>query len=79
MQRAVLRRSFGHEWAGVFSLEEGSYEWTAQKVGGEYADPAMRMVVLRASGVTRDALDSVEGLGEALIKRRNVSTFKVAA
>ena len=57
-----------HEWAGVFSLEEGSYEWTAQKVGGEYADPAMRMVVLRASGGTRDALESVEGLGEALIK-----------
>ena len=57
-----------HEWAGVFSLEEGSYEWTAQKVNGEYADPAMRMVVLRASGVTRDALESVEGLGEALIK-----------
>ena len=26
------------------------------------------MVVLRASGVTRDALESVEGLGEALIK-----------
>ena len=50
-----------HEWAGVFSLEEGSYEWTAQQVGGKYADPAMRMVVLRASGVTRAALESVEG------------------
>ena len=40
-----------HEWAGVFDLEEGSYEWTAQKVNGEYADPAMRMVVLKASGM----------------------------
>ncbi len=57
-----------HEWAGVFDLEDGSYEWTAQKVNGAYADPAMRMVVLKASGATRDALDQMEGLGEALIK-----------
>ena len=37
------------------------------EVGGKYADPSMRMVVLRASGV-RGTGRGVEGLGEALIK-----------
>lgn len=56
-----------HEWAGVFELQENSYEWTAQKVNGKYVGNSMRLVILKASA-NLDGLKSVEGLGEALIK-----------
>ena len=36
----------GFEWAGTFDLKEGSYKWSFAKVDGEYADPAMKMVIL---------------------------------
>ena len=34
------------EWAGKFQLSKGSYKWSFEKVDGEYADPAMKMVIL---------------------------------
>ena len=39
------------EWAGVFDLETGTYKWSFAKVGGEYADPAMKMVILEAGDI----------------------------
>ena len=39
----------GHafEWAGAFKLLAGEYVWTFSKVGGDYADPKMKMVFLQ--------------------------------
>ena len=43
----------GHEfeWAGVFKLSPGTYRWSFAKVGGKYADPGMKMVVLKSDGI----------------------------
>jgi len=41
----------GFEWAGTFDLEEGSYKWSFAKVDGEYADPAMKMVILKSGDI----------------------------
>ena len=41
----------GFEWAGTFDLKEGSYKWSFAKVDGEYADPAMKMVILESSDI----------------------------
>ena len=35
------------EWAGLFDLKAGSYRWSFAKVDGNYADPAMKMVILK--------------------------------
>ncbi|MEM6357518.1 MAG: zinc ABC transporter substrate-binding protein [Pseudomonadota bacterium] len=51
------------EWAGVFDLEPGTYTWSFAKVDGDYADPAMKMVVLAA-----DDIEAVEEAAEALIE-----------
>ena len=55
----------GHafEWAGIFDLSAGSYKWSFAKVGGDYADPAMKMVILEASGI-----EPSEELAEELLE-----------
>ena len=39
------------EWAGVFDLSPGTYKWSFAKVEGEYADPAMKMVILKSGDI----------------------------
>jgi len=39
------------EWAGKFLLSKGSYKWSFEKVDGEYADPAMKMVILKSGDI----------------------------
>tara|TARA_B100000900_G_scaffold168117_1_gene142813 strand:+ start:343 stop:2190 length:1848 start_codon:yes stop_codon:yes gene_type:complete len=41
------------EWAGTFELEKGNYTWSFAKVDGEYADPAMKMVILQSSDIEK--------------------------
>ena len=53
----------GFEWAGVFDLTEGTYNWSFAKVGGEYADPAMKMVILMS-----DEIESSEERAEELLE-----------
>ncbi|MEM9147885.1 MAG: zinc ABC transporter substrate-binding protein [Pseudomonadota bacterium] len=51
------------EWAGLFDLEAGTYSWSFAKVDGDYADPAMKMVVLSA-----DDIEAVEEAAEELLE-----------
>ena len=53
-------RSF--EWAGLFDLKAGTYTWSFAKVNGDYADPAMRMVILKSGDI-----DSSEDLALKLL------------
>ena len=39
------------EWAGTFDLPKGNYTWTFSKVDGEYADPAMKMVIIQSGDI----------------------------
>ncbi|MEM0976612.1 MAG: zinc ABC transporter substrate-binding protein [Pseudomonadota bacterium] len=53
----------GFEWGGLFNLEAGTYNWSFAKVDGDYADPAMKMVILAA-----DDLEAVEEDAEGLLE-----------
>lgn len=53
----------GFEWAGVFDLPAGSYAWSFAKVGGDYADPAMKMVILESGDI-----EAVEETAEELLE-----------
>lgn len=59
------------EWAGVFDLAKGSYTWSFAKVGGDYADPAMRMVILEAGDI-----EAVEEAAEELLEADTSTTAK---
>ena len=51
------------EWAGVFELKAGTYKWSFAKVDGDYADPAMKMVILQS-----DDIEASEEKAEELLE-----------
>ena len=53
------------EWAGLFELKAGTYNWSFSKVDGGYADPAMKMFIIE----TKDIHDSEE-LSEKLLEAK---------
>ena len=59
----------GFEWAGVFDLEAGTYKWSFAKVGGDYADPAMKMVILKAGDI-----EAVEEAAEEILEAEASTT-----
>jgi len=54
-----------YEWKGIFYTPEDTYMWGAEKVGGDYADPAMVLVLIPTSAATADALKDASGKGLA--------------
>lgn len=66
----------GHsfEWAGLFELDAGEYLWTFAKVDGEYADPAMKMVILETDDSDAHGIEHVEEKAEELLESSNVET-----
>ncbi len=58
------------EWAGVFELSPGTYTWSFAKVDGDYADPAMKMVILKSGDI-----EASEKLAEELLESKK-SEFK---
>ena len=54
------------EWAGLFELAAGTYKWSFAKVNGDYADPAMKMVILESQG-----LELSEEIAEELLESKN--------
>ena len=53
------------EWAGVFELKAGTYKWSFAKVDGDYADPAMKMVILQS-----DDIEASEEKAEELLESK---------
>jgi len=61
--RSVLAGAGGaanFEWAGIFDTSQNMYVWTAQKVGGSYADPGMKLVALPSQTSSESVLHSLE-------------------
>ena len=64
------------EWAGKFQLSKGSYKWSFAKVGGEYADPAMKMVILESNDIESSEELAKELLGSKYsINKKNNGTL----
>jgi len=49
-----------YEWAGVFELQKGTYSWSFSKVEGNYADPAMKMLIIKANKKDADLIEAYE-------------------
>merc|ERR1740123_1865843 len=62
---AALTTAVEVEWKGTFETPEDSYIWIAQKVDGDYVDPAMVLVALPVDSASAETLESVESEGEA--------------
>lgn len=64
------------EWAGIFETPDDTYYWGAEKVDGDYADPAMKIVLLPGSAADEDTLHGVEEDGEEALEGDCVDTTK---
>lgn len=49
-----------YEWAGLFDLKKGTYTWSFSKVEGEYADPKMKMLIIKANKKDDDLIEAYE-------------------
>ena len=56
------------EWAGVFEMSDDTHTWSMQKVGGDYADPTMRLVLIPTDTPTEETMHDLEGGVEALME-----------
>lgn len=63
------------EWAGLFDLSAGSYTWSFAKVDGEYADPAMKMVILESDDIeeSEELASDLLGSDNSINKKDNAS------
>ena len=63
------------EWAGLFDLSEGSYTWSFAKVDGEYADPAMKMVILESDDIeeSEELASNLLGSDDSINKKDNAT------
>ena len=59
------------EWAGLFDLKAGNYRWSFAKVDGNYADPAMKMVILKSADI-----EASEEMAEKLLESSNYEIRK---
>ena len=72
---AVLKMNGGHahhdhhghghgdgpfEWAGIFEMNDATHTWTMEKVGGSYADPSMRVVLIPTDTPTEETMHSLK-------------------
>ena len=55
------------EWAGIFEMNDDTHTWSMQKVGGDYADPTMRLVLIPTDTVDEDTMHRLEGGVEELM------------
>jgi len=61
------------EWAGKFQLSKGSYKWSFEKVDGEYADPAMKMLILKSDDIegSEDLAKELLGSKDSISRKNN--------
>ncbi|MBL6884023.1 MAG: zinc ABC transporter substrate-binding protein [Candidatus Thalassarchaeum sp.] len=55
------------EWAGIFEMNDNSHTWSMQKVGGAYADPTMRLVLIPTDSPNETTMHTLESDAETLI------------
>lgn len=64
------------EWAGSFDLDAGEYVLTFAKVNGNYADPAMKIVIIQTSASGAEGIEVAEETAETLLKSGKLNAQK---
>ncbi|CAA6804808.1 MAG: Zinc ABC transporter, periplasmic-binding protein ZnuA [uncultured Sulfurovum sp.] len=56
------------EWTGAFDLKKGEYRWSFAKVGGKYADPKMKFLMIKAGTQDEDLIELYENEAKLLFE-----------
>ncbi len=65
-----------YEWAGAFNLKKGTYTWSFSKVQGKYADPKMKMLIIKANKKSDDLIHSYEEIAENIFEHNKTIVAK---
>ncbi|PLY07372.1 MAG: hypothetical protein C0625_07115 [Arcobacter sp.] len=65
-----------YEWAGVFELKKGTYNWSFSKVDGNYADPAMKMLIIKADEKSDNLIETYEKTAKDLFEKNRTTIAK---
>ena len=65
-----------YEWAGIFELKKGTYNWSFSKVDGKYADPAMKMLIIKADKKSDDLIEPYEKTAKDTFEKNKTSIAK---
>ena len=69
-----------YEWAGVFDLKKGTYNWSFSKHDGKYADETMKMLIIKADKKSDDLIETYEETAKNSFKEdKNLSVKKDAS
>jgi len=65
---AEKESDFVHEWAAVFPVDDATHMYHMQEVGGSYADPNMKIVVIPTTQMDIEGIHTTEGGVAALME-----------
>ncbi len=63
-----------YEWAGIFDLKKGTYTWSFSKVEAKYADPAMKMLIIKANKKNDNLIESYENQAKNIFGNSKAKT-----
>ena len=64
------------EWVGAFNLKKGEYCWSFAKVGGAYADPKMKFLMIKTDRTSENIIALYEEEAKSLLESQNILTVK---
>ena len=65
-----------YEWTGVFELKKGTYNWSFSKVNGNYADPAMKMLIIKADKKSDNLIETYEKAAKETFEKNKITIAK---
>ncbi len=65
-----------YEWAGVFELKKGTYNWSFSKQEGNYADESMKILIIKADKTSDNLIKAYEETAKNLFKEDKTLSVK---
>ncbi|MBU0924104.1 zinc ABC transporter substrate-binding protein [bacterium] len=70
------REELPYEWAGIFELKKGTYNWSFSKVDGKYADSAMKMLIIKADKKSDNLIETYEKTAKDAFEKNKTTIAK---
>ncbi|MEA2072349.1 MAG: zinc ABC transporter substrate-binding protein [Campylobacterota bacterium] len=70
------KSSTPYEWTGLFELQKGKYQWSFSKVAGQYADPAMKFLIIEVTDKSKNPIDKYKTQAKKLFDTNTALSVK---
>ena len=63
-----IEKNIPYKWAGLFKLSKGEYTWSFDKVKGEYAQPKMKFLMIKAQMKSKNLIEPYKKEAKKIFK-----------